>query len=237
MGISVPTLIFNGVTVETASGTAQGSTTVVAPPGSLVIVTVYCADVTDTVVSLTDSAGNTYSFAARSHTNASAEIWYISNSINNMPIGTSFTATTTLGAPQQCAVGWCGYSTGANGGLDKTAANNGTGVTTLTATTPTLTTRSQICFATEDQNIGFTTYTEDGNWTELNGSPVTNHLGVDVAYRIVNAKTAVSWAPSWTAAANIDMVIATFQETVQPPFAQWGDDAALMGYRTEIIGY
>ncbi|HZS57539.1 MAG TPA: hypothetical protein VFA65_24275 [Bryobacteraceae bacterium] len=219
MPIGSPQLILNAPTASIASGSASAATTADAPSGSLVVLSLYGTSTGATISTLVDSNSNSYSLATRSigtGSYPSIELWYFVNLAADLPIGSTFTATTSGGNwfPNGAAI-----VSGANGGADQVAAAAQPSGTTFTLTSPSLSVPNEICFATFEYNGTISSYTEDSNWTELTGNPVTSNSGVDFAYRIVNSAAAVSWSPSFSTKV-MNTIMATFKASPVPPGTQ-----------------
>jgi len=205
-----PALVLNDIERGIASG--GNSHPVVRSVGAsiLVVALVVCTHpVPMTISTLTDSAGNTYAKAIESAGiagSANGSLWW---AIITNPIvsgSTTFSATTSSGQSFAiCVMVAPGYT----GGSDKTATNssNAAGVSVSTGA---LSTASEIVIGAFVPDNFLTSFAEGSGFTSLDPSSAAAGFG-DIAYKIVNATTTVTYAPSWSNATNNTAVIASFK--------------------------
>jgi hypothetical protein len=209
-----------GSTTNVNSGVNSPAANASAPAGVTLVVNI-CVPGGGTITALSDSggAGNVYVQAvANSASTTQDAIWYCQKSANAITGGsTTWNATVTGGT--QYNVICVGYVTGALLGLDQTGTAGGTSLSTLTVTASgSLSSANEIAFVAGNTGTGYVTYTEPTGWTEVDGSPITNHGGNVFSYQITSSTTAPSYQGNWTNAGTQVFVMATFiGNPVQPP--------------------
>ena len=198
MAIGTPTAIV-GASGNANSGAANTTlTTVAAPVGSLVFLSVGNALGNNNITAFSDSAGNGWTIsqpAANPSTANGAICWTVVTV--NMPVGTSFTASTT-GGQWNFDGGW--KVSGCNSGKD-TAQNGLTSTNSVgvSQSTGALSAAAELILGQAtiaDSN----TYTEDTGFTNLFGAGSGSNGGL--GYKIVASNASVSWHPTWTNAPN-----------------------------------
>lgn len=199
MAIGTPSVVAD---FPTTTG-GVGVTTNDCPAGNLIVVLPYCDNLNGTVTSVTDSAGNIYSKAIATTTQAgqfTASIWYAANCLH-LPAGGT---VHIIGVPT--AIDMTVYFvTGANGGLDLTNSTViNTNVTTLSLATGTLSQADEII-------IGLVAPANSPASPTASG--FTQYDGAYGFYKIVAATTTQTFTPVWTGAAHASAVIATFKAT------------------------
>lgn len=201
--ISTPTLIATG---SQSSGVAV-TTTVDAPIGSLIVV---LADSKTPTVACTTSGSDALTLAAGVSGGAPAAvaIYFVANSAHDLPIGSTFTCTTTTGGYDLRAY----IVTGALLGVDGAATNStgGGGTTTQTATTAALASNREIAFGATSLSSGQTGWVESSGFTTLagQGSPDDNF---DFGYKILTSSAAVTYSTSWGSNTRVSVAVATFK--------------------------
>ena len=208
--IGTPVNILQDGATNRNSGAVTGATIALSPAGNLIVCSISAVGFSNGthIQTLTDSASppNNYQLATASHVYYDAEIWYCSGA-NALPSGGTFTATTSTGG--QYSLNVAATISGANGGFDAFGTNTGNGVTTITVTSGTTSTATEIAFATTN-GLNAGTYTEAAGWTELSTLPdQTNPL----AYKQLSGIGTAAWTPSFTPSSQVDAIIATFQIT------------------------
>jgi len=224
MAIANPVLFYTGPVSNILSGSSSAATGTDCPAGNLVVMGIVVGS-GGQLASLSDSAGNVYTPAIRQSVVHDAEIWYCNNNLHLSSSGT-FTATVVGGVLGYRPFGAI-YVGGALGGLDQTAGLSIASGTTYTLTTPGLNVATAIAVGLNNPD-GYTSYIEDPSWTELIGSPVSNNVGGDFAWKILaNVAAPVTWAPNFTLSQRVDSCMAVFDITPQPPYpgfttVEWG---------------
>jgi hypothetical protein len=222
------------VGINTTANSSTLTTTADIPPNSLVIVTLVPASGANTVSTLTDGHGNTYTQAGSgSGGSFPTFIWYSSATPNDIPAGSTFTATGT--DPSNTLILSIAYVQGYNGGLDKTnGAQTGTGVTTFSLNTGgTLTQASEIVFGAWHPYSGVTSYTEGSGFTYLVNDVFAN---AGLSYQVVNSTAQVTWSPTYGPATQASTFIATFKATAFPVTAGWELPPLTLPTRRRIAG-
>jgi hypothetical protein len=196
------------------------TTSVDAPAGSLIVVAVGCWDnQNSTIISVTDSALNTYDIAVQAtapSVSAPCGIAYCLNSTNDLPSGGTITITQS-GLVQAILGAW--IVSGANGGLDAAPAGvtPGAGASSVSISTGTLAQANEIVFGfvTTSQSISVLSnpsgFTELWNNTATPPGPIDNTMAF--SYNIVSSTSTVTYNPSWTSAVNVASVMASFKAT------------------------
>ena len=193
MAIGTPVAIVGTSPGNANSGMAEATTTTVAAPvGALVFLSIGNVNNNANITAFSDSASNHWTIvqnAATANANNDAICWTIVST--NMPVGTSFTASTTAGQ-WNINGGW--KILGCNSGIDTVQkgvlANNSTGVSQATGT---LATDAGELIIGQIVTYDAVTVTEAANFTNLWNDP---NGAVD--YRIVSGSGSITWAPSWT---------------------------------------
>lgn len=208
--ISLGTRSISGVT-----STCNLTTIANIVAGDLVFVVVQVAsNPLRTVASVGDGI-NTYSVAAAINNGAQFdnEIWYIENAL---AVGSGATITVTLsGATDNngCAVE-AGRVVGIKSAssLDKIATQSAS-TASPTVTTAALAQTSEIAIAASYTASAPATFTESAGFTTMvNALAVGNSDGkISTSYRLTSATTAVTYAPTWSAALSTNTAIATFK--------------------------
>ena len=180
-----------------ASGSASAAMTVDAPIGSTIIAGVNPSSPLATILTVVDSAGNTYALSqsAGSASVDGSAVAYSINTTHDLPIGGTLTVTTSDGGP------WTGWAVwkiaNANNGADKSVNTAGSS-TTFSLSSGTLTQAIEIAI-TSTLTIGSgsgVTFTESSGFTNLTGAGAGSFGGM--SYKITAATTALAYAPSWT---------------------------------------
>lgn len=221
MPIGTPVQIA-AVSAATNSGSANATTTTVdAPIGSLIVVAGTTGSVNQTLTGLTDSAGNTYAIvqAAAQSLNFGGGLAWVITAVD-VPIGTSFTATTSSG---QWYIGGAWKVSGAQGGIDKALSGATiTSVSNISQATGTLASTSQIIFGHACLAVS-ATVTESASFTNLIGAGAG---GFNITgYDIVSVTTSVTYNPSWTPNEAASYAVLSFKATDSflpyDPWPQW----------------
>lgn len=199
MAIANPSVVAD---FPTTSG-GVGTTTTDCPAGSAIWLLPYPDNTNGTIVSVTDSVGNTYVEAVATATQTgqfTASIWYCLNCIH-LPVGSTIHI---VGVPTSIDM-TVYYSTGANGGLDVTnSIVTNSNITTLSLATGTLAQAAEII-------IGFVIAANSPSPPTASG--FTNYDTAYGFFQIVNATTSVTFTPVWTGSAHAVAVIASFKAT------------------------
>jgi len=218
------TVLLNRFNAFIASGAASPGTAVDATPLTTIIVFLRNWAGGGTILTLTDSVGNVWTRAVQSGSNsfniANCEIWYCIRA--TLPIGSTFTATTSLGSQ------WLVLAIAVDGilSLDKTAAYQSPNPTTsFSLSTGKLNAPTEFVvgvfnpFAAASSpatGAGAVGYVEDSTFTELQTSFAGN-TG-EVSYRLAGSADAngVTWAPSWPGSVFFTACMATFTTDFAP---------------------
>lgn len=195
------------------------TTTVDAPAGSLIIVFVSAwAGTNGTATTVIDSASNTYTLAVQNVATVGqpypGAIFYCLNSANDLPIGGTVTVSNSGSINQNVGI-W--KVSGANGGLDAINKTFSSG-TSLSISTGTLTSSSEIVFGGVGTAGSMTGYTIGSGFTELFFGFTGSMSAAGFGYQIVSSTTSVTWAPSWTGGGNKFGVLASFKATAGSSF-------------------
>lgn len=210
-------------TATSASVQTNTLTTINAvPAGGVIFVTAcFVKSTTINISTITDTNGNTYQSAVSAGWSATGvenqELWY---AVCTSGMSSGATITITLSATPNPTNPWpmaAGYCTGLIATpLDKTSSaklETGTGAVS-SGTTAALTQAKELVigalgwYASAAPGI-----TEDATFTALasiDGGP-SNHLVSRMAYKIVNATTAVSYVPTVASAVSGGVMVATFK--------------------------
>ena len=189
MGGSGITVTQLGGAQNLASGT-NFSTTADSPAGNCIIA-ILRTNLTGTASAVNDSAGNTYALADSSVGGGNGThlyFYYCANALH-LPSGGTINATTT----QNYNAIVISVSRLTATPLDKTG-NTAFGTATSTSVATGVLTQ-----ATEFILGAVNTGADPGAWTEAAGftSNANSSIGQHSAYKIVNATSAVTYAPSW----------------------------------------
>lgn len=190
-----------------ASGSASNATIADAPVGSLIVAWVgNTSQFINTILSCVDSAGDTLTQAVNEGGSPgyyNVSLWYVV-AAHDLPIGGTFTCTTTFGNYIIFAVD----VTGLGGALDTT--NTGTGNTSLSIATGTLAAPSEIVFGAQYPSNSVGSYTTGAGFTSFDPTQAAAGDG-ELAYEIVSATTSVTYAPSWSSSINATGAVASFK--------------------------
>lgn len=213
MTIGTPVQLLAAANVASAGHNTTGAD---APAGSLIVVFIATWNGLDgTVTAVSDSAGNTYTLAVQPAAGASmpypGAIYYCSNSANDLPSGGWISATSSGG--DNFTIGAWAVS-GANGGLDATASTSDNN-STVSLSTGTLGSASEIVFGGIGTRANLGTLTDPGAFTELFFSATSAHQ--PFAYDIVSSNSSVTYDPSWSNTAAFVAVLASFKATGGAP--------------------
>lgn len=187
--------------------TGSATTTSIMPVGSLFFANIGATGTSDSFSSFVDSGGlNTYSFVQTSDASNPAISLVFSVLTHSLPVGSTFTATTSDGTTWGIGNGY--FVTGATGGLDKqTSVNNDAGATSLSLSTGSLSEATEIIIGGFNNNASGT-----GTWTEANGFTTLHNDTFNItSYRIVSNSSSVTWNPSWQTSGIFNAVLASFK--------------------------
>jgi len=213
MSIGTPVLLFDDGTGFTVNFPA--TTIADAPEGSLIAVAIFVDDSTNPI-SAVDSAGNTYEVASNllsaSPGPSVMAIAFCINSAFDLPAGGTITVSQSGGTG-----GVFAYSvSGANGGLDPSTpyaspvVNNPASATSAPVLTGTLANANTIVFGIWTWFTNDAGFTESSGFTDLFDATHQSNWG-DFAYKITNATTAVTYAPTVSTAQQLQGMILAFQ--------------------------
>ena len=217
---SPPTQIMLTSAAAINSGTATTLTTTVdVPVGSLIVnaVNVSSPSTNQSISTCTDNApsgSNTYTIIQHAATVGvlNAALCY-SITVNDLPVGSKFTVTTSGGGQYDFKGGWT--SSGYPGGLDVSAAVNqatpGTSVAGLSTGTLSNSTDLVIGYAYVGGTGAGYTITPSAGFINL-----YNNIYNSIDYALPGALTSLAYAPSWTGgSAAYSAVVAAFSPTGQ----------------------
>ena len=209
-GIGTPFVIISNDIGPFNSGSASSGTTVAAPAGStIVIVLGPFANTGVTIVSVVDSAGNTY---ALSQAAAVATVFTIAeaysvNTTFNLPIGGTFTAVVSDASQWFLGNGYA-VSGAASGHDISVSINQTTAGTSASLASGTLAQALEILFCTTSLNTGGT-FTESAGYTNLYGAGGAGGRGL--GYKKTSVTTTSTYGPSWTGSQKYSAACASFK--------------------------
>jgi hypothetical protein len=212
--VSLGTQTTSGGSFNTNTITLTTSAAIVA--ADLVVVDIQIANTSVLTVSSVSDGTNTYSKAV-AQDNAGTdnhEIWYVANAAAK---ATSSTITVTMSGSGDSSNGATIEAFRVTGitattPLDQTQKQSAT-TASPTVTTGTLSQAVEIAFGASWRGNGTPTYTEASGFSNLvNALTVGNGNGkASVAYQIVAATTALTYAPTWSTSGRCQTLIATFK--------------------------
>lgn len=234
MSISVVGQVGAGTAESVASLTVDVTTATTA--GDTIFATVKLS-FGATVTSVTDTQSNTWDIDIQSGGSASTSI--ICRATNAKALSTSDTVTVNTSASQNMSVQLVEVSGLASTPLDQTAKAVDSGSSTVSATTASTTSATELALTTAGNGyIGASTWTPPSGWTQI-ASGISNPNFIDTAYLLLTTEEAVSatWGNSEGAATNLSMVTATYKgssiasvslvgATANPPNTYWSANAA-----------
>lgn len=204
-----------GTPVQLGTGSGNGGSHVITtvancPAGNLIVIST-CLSLTSSIASIVDSAGNTYTILDSVTGNPGLFVSYCANCLN-LPSGGTITLTTSSGGTAQRSTAMCVSGIATSSPVD-TSNHTATGSAATSATsvsTGTLAQASELVVGVSTFVTAISGYTPGGSFTAIGG--VSTSSGVQNAYQIVSAATAVAYAPSWTTASNYRTDIVSFKD-------------------------
>jgi hypothetical protein len=191
-----------------ASGSATNviTTTVDAPPASLIVVPTGYAGTT-TITSVADSAGNcggAYAVNTGASVQAGSKrvaIYFCNVTGSDLPVGGTITTTFANSAANEAAMAFTvsGIATSSPGDVSGSGSGSGQGVTGISATPSSANAEILIACVWISNGATGDNYVEDPAWTAI--TPVagsSTNLLLHCAYKVVSSTTPVAWAPTWT---------------------------------------
>lgn len=196
--IGTPVALGNNGGVGGSSTTVTLTTTANAPAGAAIIVGVYAPSTTISLLSVADSAGNTYAIDASRVPAALARRVYIASCPNpvNLPLGGTITATYSAslsGIKNIAALSCSGLLL--TGAFDKSSGNDANSNTWSTGTTAALAQANELAVAFACSSSG-TASTTAAPFDELADFSTNRCV---LAYDITTATTGVSATGTWGA--------------------------------------
>lgn len=191
---------------QVASGTNILTTsTNDCPVGSFIIVYVSFTTIADTLSSVADSAGNSYTVLENElGTAIGIGIAYCISSTFDLPVGGTITAT--MGGTVTSEIGAsCVSGIAISSPIDVSAkTSNGLAATAAASvSTGTLSQPTEILFGLLACTASTGAITLGGSWNQLaNSSSSASTPTVTIAYQIVSSTASVAWAPTWSTARN-----------------------------------
>lgn len=222
MSIGTPTSLGSNKSEGSPVSNGSMTTTAAIVAGNLVVVVVSLNSNNGITVSSISDGTNSYTKAISfiQSSVSDVEIWYKANA---SAVGSSATITANFSGSSTGS--FCGFAIAAaqitgiatTSPLDQHASNGGTTLSTITATTPSLSQANEIAIgACLDANSNLT-YSGASGFTNLFN--ISNTSGPDgnttVDYDIVSSTSAISYSPTWNTTNNrIAAVVATFEGAV-----------------------
>lgn len=194
MAIGTPVTL--GTATNGVGSTTTLTTTAAVAAGDLIIAVIYVPDATQSLSTVTDTAGNTYVIdVSKRHTTDTARYIAIASCLNAiaMAAGGTITWTTTgsvSGIKGVTAATVSGVA--ASSALDKTSTNDGSSTTWSTGSSGTLSQADEIAFGLAFSLQSATSNTPDAGWTELADFSPQSGRRLVLEHQVVSATTALN---------------------------------------------